>query len=47
MEGLALLLGIDALIDPVRTSVNVVGHCAAPAIVARWEGAGLKVPSTP
>ena len=39
MEGLALLLGIDALIDPVRTSVNVVGHCAAPAVVARWEGA--------
>jgi len=41
MEGLALLLGVDALIDPVRTSVNVVGHCAAPAVVARWEGAGL------
>lgn len=39
MEGLALLLGVDALIDPVRTSVNVAGHCAAPAIVARWEGA--------
>lgn len=41
MEGLALLLGIDALIDPVRTSVNVVGHCTAPALVARWEGAPL------
>ena len=38
MEGLAILLGIDALIDPVRTSVNVIGHCAAPAVVARWEG---------
>ena len=38
MEGLAVLLGIDALIDPIRTSVNVVSHCAAPAIVARWEG---------
>lgn len=37
MEGLAMLLGIDALIDPVRTSVNVVSHCAAPAVVARWE----------
>ncbi len=44
MEGLALLLGIDALIDPVRTSVNVTGHCAAPAIVARWEGATLAGP---
>ena len=38
LEGLGLLLGIDALIDPIRTSVNVVGHCAAPAGVARWEG---------
>jgi len=38
LEGLGLLLGIDALIDPIRTSVNVIGHCAAPAIVARWEG---------
>lgn len=36
-EGIAMLLGIDALIDPIRTSVNVVSHCAAPALVARWE----------
>ncbi len=50
MEGLAVLLGIDALIDPVRTSVNVVSHCAAPAVVARWEGstfAAGKEASTP
>jgi proton glutamate symport protein len=39
LEGLTMLLGVDALIDPVRTSVNVVSHCAAPAWVARWEGA--------
>lgn len=38
LEGLGLLLGIDALIDPIRTSVNVVGHCTAPVAVARWEG---------
>ncbi len=38
MEGLGVLLGIDALIDPIRTSVNVTSHCAAPAVVARWEG---------
>ena len=37
-EALAVLLGIDALIDPVRTSVNVASHCAAPVVVARWEG---------
>ncbi len=41
MEGLTVLLGIDALIDPVRTSVNVLSHCAAPAVVARWEGMGF------
>ena len=37
LEGLALLLGVDALIDPVRTSINVLSHCAAPALIARWE----------
>ena len=37
LEGLTILLGVDALIDPVRTSVNVLSHCAAPAVVARWE----------
>ena len=36
-EGLAVLLGIDALIDPVRTSVNVASHCVAPAVIGRWE----------
>jgi Na+/H+-dicarboxylate symporter len=40
-EGLALLLGIDALIDPIRTSVNIVSHAATPAMIARWEGASL------
>lgn len=40
-EGLGLLLGVDALIDPIRTSVNVVGHCTAPVLVARWEGIGF------
>lgn len=39
MEGLAVLLGIDALIDPIRTSVNVVGHCAAAAVVGSREQA--------
>lgn len=38
MEGLATLLGIDAVIDPVRTGTNVLANCAAPAILARWEG---------
>jgi proton glutamate symport protein len=37
-EALGLLLGIDVLIDPVRTSVNVISHCTAPAVIAKWEG---------
>jgi proton glutamate symport protein len=38
LEGAAVLLGIDALMDMVRTSVNVLGNCLAAAVVARWEG---------
>ena len=38
MEGAAVLLGVDALMDMARTSVNVLGNCLASAVVARWEG---------
>ncbi len=38
MEGIAVLLGVDALMDMARTSVNVLGNCLASAVVARWEG---------
>jgi proton glutamate symport protein len=37
-EGAAVLLGIDAVMDMARTSVNVVGNCLATAVVAKWEG---------
>jgi proton glutamate symport protein len=37
MEGVAVLLGIDALMDMARTSVNVIGNCLASAVVAKWE----------
>jgi proton glutamate symport protein len=47
LEGLGLLLGIDALIDPIRTSVNVISHCTAPVIVARWEGTGWRTDLAP
>lgn len=40
-EGVALLLGIDTLMDMARTSVNVLGNCLATAVVARWEGVDL------
>lgn len=35
---IAMILGIDAMMDMARTSVNVVGNCLASAVVARWEG---------
>ena len=47
LEGLTVLLGIDALIDPIRTSVNVLGHCAAAPVVARWEGESMMVCGAP
>lgn len=36
-EGITLLLGVDALLDMGRTSVNVLGNCVATAAVSRWE----------
>ena len=38
VEGIGVLLGVDALLDMARTSVNVLGNCVATAVVARWEG---------
>ena len=37
-EGVSILLGVDALLDMARTSVNVLGNCLASGVVARWEG---------
>jgi proton glutamate symport protein len=38
LEGAAILLGIDQVLDMGRTGVNVMGNCIATAVVARWEG---------
>jgi proton glutamate symport protein len=35
---IAVILGVDALMDMARTSVNLMGNCLASAVVARWEG---------
>jgi proton glutamate symport protein len=37
-EPVFVLLGIDALMDMARTSVNVLGNCLASVVIARWEG---------
>ncbi len=38
LAGAFLILGVDALLDMARTSVNVLGNCLASVVVARWEG---------
>ena len=37
-EGFAILLGVDAMLDMARTSVNVLGNCLASAWSRAWEG---------
>ncbi len=36
--GVAILLGIDQILDMGRTTVNLIGNCVATTVVARWEG---------
>jgi len=43
IEGVALILGVDTLMDMARTSVNLLGNCLASAVVARWEGVKFSV----
>lgn len=38
LEGIAVILGVDELMDMARTMVNLVGNCLATAVMARWEG---------
>lgn len=38
LEGVAVILGVDAVMDMARTSVNMLGNCLASAVIARSEG---------
>jgi len=38
VEPIMVLLAADALLDMIRTVINVSGNCLASAIVAKWEG---------
>lgn len=38
LSGIALILGVDTLMDMARTSVNVIGNCLASTVIAKWEG---------
>jgi proton glutamate symport protein len=46
-EPIFLILGIDALMDMGRTTINVVGNCLASAVVAQWEGEFQKESPSP
>ncbi len=35
--GVAILLGIDQVLDMGRTTVNLIGNCVATVVIARWE----------
>jgi len=38
LTGVAVILGVDAIMDMARTSINLVGNCLATVVMARWEG---------
>ena len=38
LQGVAVILGVDAFMDMARTSINVVGNCLASVLMAQWEG---------
>ncbi|MGL5359687.1 MAG: dicarboxylate/amino acid:cation symporter, partial [Shewanella sp.] len=38
VEGIALIIGVDRLLDMTRTAVNVTGDCVASVVVAKSEG---------
>ena len=39
VEGIALILGVDRILDMMRTACNVTGDCAVTCIIARSEKA--------
>ena len=38
VQGIAVILGVDAIMDMARTSLNVLGNCLATVLLSRWEG---------
>jgi proton glutamate symport protein len=42
VEGLALIAGIDRILDMARTVVNIVGNSLAAIVITKWEGHNLK-----
>jgi Na+/H+-dicarboxylate symporter len=44
VEGIALILGIDRLLDMTRTAVNITGDAAGAYIVAKSEDSNVRIP---
>ncbi|WP_024603882.1 cation:dicarboxylase symporter family transporter, partial [Pseudoalteromonas sp. TAE79] len=38
VEGIAIIIGVDRLLDMTRTAVNVTGDCMVTCVVAKSEG---------
>jgi proton glutamate symport protein len=47
LQAIAVILGVDALMDMARTSLNVLGNCLATVVMARWENDFDKGESVP
>ena len=47
LAAVAVILGVDAVMDMARTSINLVGNCLATAVMARWEDEFPKTPGVP
>src|SRR6266550_3034370 len=46
LEGVAVILAVDTLMDMARTGVNLVGNSLATVVMARWEGEFVPVAET-
>jgi DAACS family dicarboxylate/amino acid:cation (Na+ or H+) symporter len=42
MEGIAIILGVDRILDMCRTTLNVTGDIVTATIVSRFEGVALR-----
>jgi DAACS family dicarboxylate/amino acid:cation (Na+ or H+) symporter len=42
MEGIAIILGVDRILDMCRTTLNVTGDLVTATVVARFEGVALR-----
>ncbi|KAK9764887.1 hypothetical protein K7432_007245 [Basidiobolus ranarum] len=37
LEAVAVIMGVDALMDMGRTGINIIGNCLATVVMAKWE----------